>query len=52
MKLVAAGILRKGAKDGTQVWYYAAELLELANRPLEADSPPTHQQMSFAIGPD
>jgi len=39
MKLVDAGILRKAPKEGTEVWYYADELIALANTPLEADPP-------------
>jgi Fic family protein len=38
LKLVDAGILRKGSKEGAGVWYYADELIELANMPLDADS--------------
>ena len=38
LKLVDAGIVRKAPKEGTGVWYYADELMELANMPLDADS--------------
>jgi Fic family protein len=41
MKLVDAGILQRGTKDGTQVWYFAEELIKIANMPLEEDPVPT-----------